>query len=720
MATLEEIQQKQANLKKNFVADTPANNSDVSLIGGTTSSALQGLTFGFSDEIGASVGALGSIFTDETFAEAFDRRVTNKRNDLEEFSKANPKLALGGEIAGSVAPFVASLLLTPFTGGASGTGAAASAARILSNPLLAGKVTKPGLNLLQRTVQGAKIGALQGGVAGAGYSEGGVGDRLIGGGIGSVAGTVAGGVLTPAIAGIGSGVRGTSRFVKSKISSATSKFSKTEQKSLRIIANEFENDQIPLENIASRIQENVDADKLIGISPVEILADYGGDAVNRKLRGIKTRVPGSAIEEKLIERTVGTVKQKADALKNLTSPKIQSERLLKDLELKTKSVIKTPNINLEGGIDDLSNTIDGYLSPLYVTAFEKNKKVTNIDLYKSLLKTDLMKNSYQDAITVYREKLISQGETPIRIPKLNDLFIKNFANEITSVTKYLPLEFLDLIKKSADQTTFQKIRDGSINRQSANSKKKIANNFRNLLKESTLGDEYETALDKAADKFSLNDAFEAGVMYHKPSTSAKIFNKQFNSLKTDIEKDAFKIGVFQQMYQDINKAGDSINLVKKIFESPDNRQKLTILFGDDIEARSQFVNRLVRESSIGRNTSLVLGGSNTAEKLFDAEEATQIASDLAVAGTAPLSSAGIRANASLTMKAKSYLENPLESTARRTGNILLEQNPTKQVEILNEVLRLQKQLKTNQEIEDVAINQSIRVGTQQIPKLYNE
>lgn len=443
MATLEEVQ----NLIANLPSDTPVSDSDISLIGGTGLSALQGLTFGFSDEIGASVGALGSIFTDETFSEAFDRRVADSRNDLEEFRKANPKLALGGEIAGSIAPVVASLLLTPFTGGASGTGAAAATARILSNPLLAGKVAKPGLNILQRTAQGIKIGALQGGVAGAGYSEGGVGDRLIGATGGGIAGAAIGGVLTPAIAGIGSGVRGTSRFVKSKVSPSASKFSKTEQKSLRIIANEFENDQIPLEDIASRIQENVDADKLIGISPVEILADYGGDAVNRKLRGIKTRIPGMAIEEKLIERTSGTVKQKADALKNLTSPKIQSERLLKDLELKTKSVIKTPNINLDGGIDDLSDTIDGYLSPLYVTAFEKNKKVTNIDLYKSLLETDLMKNSYQDAITVYREKLISQGERPQSIPKLDSLFQRNNNNEITGVTKYLPLEFLDLIKK---------------------------------------------------------------------------------------------------------------------------------------------------------------------------------------------------------------------------------------------------------------------------------
>ena len=79
MATLEEIQRLQANLP----SDKPVNNSDISLIGGTGSSALQGLTFGFSDEISASVGALGSIFTDETFAEAFDRRVADSRNDLE-------------------------------------------------------------------------------------------------------------------------------------------------------------------------------------------------------------------------------------------------------------------------------------------------------------------------------------------------------------------------------------------------------------------------------------------------------------------------------------------------------------------------------------------------------------------------------------------------------------------------------------------------------------
>jgi len=717
MATLEEIKKLQSGLS---LEPKPELKKNSSLIGGTAASALQGLTFGFSDEISASVGALGSIFTDESFSEAFDRRVKDARQDLLDFREANPKLALGGEIAGSVAPVAISLLLTPFTGGASASGAAVTATRILSNPLLAGKVAKPGLNLLQRTAQGAKIGALQGGVAGAGYSEGGVGDRLIGAGIGSVAGTVAGGVLTPAIAGIGSGVRGTSRFVKSKISPTTSKFSKSEQKSLRIIANEFENDQIPLEDIASKIQENVNADKLVGLTPVEILADYGGDAVNRKLRGIKTRVPGMNIEEQLIERTAGTTKQKADALKNLKSPSIQSERILKEFETSTKKVVKTPNINLEGGVDDLSNTIDGYLSPLYAVAFEKNNKVNNINLYKSLLQTPLMRSAYEDSISVYREKLISQGQRPQPIPKLNDLFEKNNKGQIIGMKKYLPLEFLDLIKKTADQKTFQNIRDGSINKQTALSRKKLANNFRNLLKESTLGDEYEKALDMGADKFALQDAFNSGVEFHKPSLSAINFNKVFESLNTDIEKDAFKIGVFQQIYKDINKTGDNINLVKKIFDSPDLKQKLTILFGNDIDARSQFVNRLVRESVISKNTATITGGSNTAEKVLDAADVAQTLSDVAVYGTAPTSSAGIRAGATIFQKARDVIANPTEKRAREVGNLLLEQNPNRQQEVMDEVLKLQKQLQKTKEMEDTITRTSVRYGSQLFPQSINE
>lgn len=689
------------------------------LIRGTAQAAGQGLTFGFSDEIAAGISSLGSLFTNETFEQSFDRRLKEKRQEIKDFKEANPVLSNVGEITGAVAPAVVSLLLTPFTGGASSAGVAASASRILSNPLLAGKITQPGLGLLARSKEMAKIGGLQGAVAGAGYAEGEVEERVTGAALGGVTGAVIGGVLPSAMAGVVQAPKTISNaFKKSQLE----KFNKEDVKSIKIISEQFARDEIPLETVIEKINKNVNADKLVGLAPVEILADYGGDAVNRKLRGIKTRVPGMNIEKQLIERTSGTTEQKAAALESLKRPNIQSSRILTELEDASKQTIKTPKISLEDGVDDLSDTIDNYLSPLYETAFLKNQKVFDLDLYKSL-NTPIIRDAYRDASNAYREKLIAENRKPFPIPSLKNLYVKE-KGKIVGVKKELPLEFLNLIKRSADQQTFQKVREGSINKERARNRKKIANSFRESLKNSVVGSEYKDALSMAADRFALQDAFEKGVMFGKKSTGAKTFNKEFNNLKTDIERDSFKIGVFQNIYNDINKLSDNIDLVKNIFASPDLRQKLTILFGDDINARKQFVNKLVRESNIAVKTGTIIGGSNTAEKVLDAEDAIQALSDIVVAGTAPTSSAGIRAEASLFTQARDIISNPTEKRARATGKLLLEQNPARQQEILDLILRLQKQSKSQALLRNQAASRLAqpitRLGVQQIPQAISE
>ncbi len=49
--------------------------TDVGMASGIARSGLQGLTFGFSDEIGAGVGAtFDSVFSDQSFNDAFDKR----------------------------------------------------------------------------------------------------------------------------------------------------------------------------------------------------------------------------------------------------------------------------------------------------------------------------------------------------------------------------------------------------------------------------------------------------------------------------------------------------------------------------------------------------------------------------------------------------------------------------------------------------------------------
>jgi hypothetical protein len=93
MATVEEIKRLQQNLKKeeSFDVNEVSREPNDSYLGGLTSSALQGLTFGLSDEVGAAIGSIGSLFTDETFSQSFDRRLKESKAALLELRLLVPE-----------------------------------------------------------------------------------------------------------------------------------------------------------------------------------------------------------------------------------------------------------------------------------------------------------------------------------------------------------------------------------------------------------------------------------------------------------------------------------------------------------------------------------------------------------------------------------------------------------------------------------------------------
>lgn len=699
------IAELQANLR-NKIAKKEVTVEEVGMASGIGRMTAQGLTLGFSDEIGAGVGAAwDSLFNDIDFNESFDARLAENRAELDSFRQANPKTALASEVVGSVAPVIGSILLTPFTGGGSTAAGVGTVARLAgstkkaldSTSLLAGGVTKPGANLLQKTVQGAKLGAKQGGVAGAGYTEGDILDKTMGAVKGAALGAGVGTIL-PGAATAGVKVGGK---LKDKVKK---EFNVEEVNKIKAVANKFAEDEISPAEVVKQIKDNVEADKLLGTTPVEILADYGGDAVVRKLRGVRTRVPGMNIDQKLIERTSGTTEQKAASI-GADLPNIQSTRIAGALEKSSKETIKTPKISLESGVDDIEQTIQKKLNPLYTKAFKDNPVVDNLEMYK-YLQQPIIRDAYANAIPLYRQKLIAEERTPVAIPPLNKLFEKE-KGKIVGVKKFLPLEFLDMIKRAADQRTYQKVREGTIDKQMSGPRKKIANNFRDLLKESAEGEEYVTALNQASNRFELKEAFDLGVKFHKPSATVGTFEKIFNSLKSNAEKDAFRVGIFQEISKKINKTGDNQDLVKQILMSPDLRQKINILFSGNPSAKDQFVNKLVRESNIGRNTQTITGGSNTTEKLMDSAEMMNALENIAIVGQQPTSSAGFRAMGSLGAQGYDYLTNPLGKAARRTGEVLMESDPAKQIEML----RLMEQLANQQNRRNQAIDALTRLGT---------
>ena len=671
---IKKLQQQLAN-KKDVVED-----EDVNVVAGVGRELAQGFTLGTSDEIAGALAGAGSIFTDETFNEAFDRRVTVARDRSKKFSKAYPKTALASNIVGGIAPVIASAVATGGTG-AGATGSALTA-KILSNPLLAGKVAKQSSSLLGKAGQGAKIGSIQGGVAGAGYTEGDLADKALGGAIGLGAGGLLGATAPAVLSGLGKGYSAVAKKFKPK--------SFDEDKALRTIANQFSKDEISADQAIKSIQTNISADRLAGTNPVEILADYGGEAVIRKLRGVRTRVPDLNIDKQLLARTTGLTEQKASSLIDDTVPDIQSTRIAESLEDTAKQTLKTKGINLQSGIDDIVEATEKKLSPLYKQAFTENNTVSNLELYKYLQKP-LIRDAYAKAKSAYIKKLEAEGRPRVAIPSLSTLFVRKKGKGIVGVKKELPLEFLDMIKREADQITYQQaVREGSISNATARVNKKLGNNFRDLLKQSVKGSEYNTALKKGADKFALTEAFEKGVKYTKPSSITE-FEKQFSLLKTNAEKDAFRVGTFQQILKDIEKKGDNIDLVRTIFNSPALRKKIQVMFTGNPQAMEQFVNKLAREGKINMNVQKVVGGSNTADKAFDANEIMNTMENIAIASNQPTSSAGYRALGNLAMQAKGVLGIKPSLKAKQIGEKLLEKNPNKQLEMLELIKELQRQ-----------------------------
>lgn len=107
------------------LAETELNIEDVGRLEGTTRSVVQGLSFGFGDEIEA-------LFMSKIKGTSYKQEVEKIRNEIDSFRKTNPLLAYGGEIVGGVgSALTGGLAVRALTTGAKAAGAASRAAPTL-------------------------------------------------------------------------------------------------------------------------------------------------------------------------------------------------------------------------------------------------------------------------------------------------------------------------------------------------------------------------------------------------------------------------------------------------------------------------------------------------------------------------------------------------------------------------------------------------------------
>lgn len=634
------------------------------------SSVISGISLGWADELeAAAVATKESLFGDANWSDAYDKRLAQERAGQEAFRQLKPGQDIAGEILGGAIPTAAALLLTPFTGGGSLAGLTAAQAARQGVRIGVGQMAKKG------AIQGVKVGA----VSGAGYQEG-AGGKLLGAGIGAGAGGALGAALPALTTTIGKGI---GMIRKTPVAG----FDKDEQRALKQISTAFAKDEISPEEVVKQIQANVDADKILGLSPVEVLADYGGEAVRRKLRAAQLVEPGLQTGQRLLQRTSGTPEQKVAAVLSGKEPDIQSARILSSIEQAAKS-IRTKGINLKSGIDDISEAMQSRVNPLYKNAFDNplNKQIDDLKIYDFINRSPEIKNTYKQARRFYQIQAEQNGRVPERIPSnFSDILEVDKDGNIINVLYPLPLEMLDQMKRVADNKIFSNVKLKGLQKQQANLQKGVVSDFRNLVKNSANGNEYKNALANASDKLSLNEAFEDGMKMAKSAAKGEQFKKALNKLESPAEKDAFRIGVFQEIQSDIVQAKDNVDLIKRLLESPALRSKLEGLFEGEPKALENFTNKLVREAKIQLTARKVVGGSDTAEKLEDVSNLEKMLTDIAVSGAQSEQTRRGFIEPAIRLGTRAFTPK-----AEQVGELLLTRDPRRQQQVLEAMQKLQK------------------------------
>lgn len=315
----------------------------LSIAGDTARSVVQGLTFGFGEELEAAAKTGFGLIGD------YDKEVTKLRKDIEDFQKTNPALAIGGELVGGLAT-----ALIP------GVGVAGTAART------AGGTGRAAL-------RGAGTGAGYGAAYGAGTAEGDIGERLTGAATGGAVGGVVGAgvpvVGRLAGAGVGRvadafGIRGTKR---------------AEQFADQKILQALEREGLTPNEAIARLQRARD----LGQEDV-LIADLGESmrALGYSAQAIPQRAK-TEVAEKLEERALE-----------------QAERITDDLTSRAK--IEGPfSVKY---IDDLAKAQEELSRPLYKEAYQKNLSAKAFKEFFTGPKATIMQEASKNAKKIQAAK----------------------------------------------------------------------------------------------------------------------------------------------------------------------------------------------------------------------------------------------------------------------------------------------------------------------------
>ena len=527
---------------------------------GATDAILHGATLGFGDEAKAAAGTgirtVGTLLSGRHPTQGIGAAYDQ---ELQAQRDARAIYGQNNPILSTAAEIGGGLL----TGGA-GAGSVATAAP----SRLATIATAAGL----------------GGLAGFGEGEGGFANRAIGAGIG---------------AGTGAGIAAVAPFVVQGASMLLGKVGKmfgigdSEKVASQLLLKAFKDDGIPPEQIAARMAEWQKA----GAKP-ETLFDLGGENVRRLARTAAGRTgPGT-------ERAVTFLEGRQSD---------QARRVAGDVEAKLGQSATDFHPTLQA----LDTTRRVAAAPKYEAAF--TRIVPTADEAARVQHFITSKNG-QDALQ-RGLRIIEEEQVKTGIPFNAKAFgvVRNDAGQWEVAADAVPnLRLMDAVKRGYDN---------------------LLETFRNPVTQRLNLDEYGRAVEgnRAAYVKELRDMFPryggaldawAGpsTMMDAASRGRNIFNMKDAEIATMAvearakpgEADAFRLGVAQAVRDQIAKAPDGADAIKRIFGSPQKRELLEAAFPSP-QAFREFEALMKREASMYKNAQFVSPRTGSQTQLRDAD-----------------------------------------------------------------------------------------------------
>lgn len=587
------------------------------IYGASKASGLPDYLGGFRAPIGAARLAY-EHFTGEPgeASSEYDAAVKSIRERQALLQKEHPTASMAGELGGSAA----GMMMLPVGAVARGAGMGAKA------------------------LQGAKLGAGYGALAGAGEGED-LASRGLGAATGAVTGGAGGALAAPVAAGLEKGIGAAyNATVKPLVATGRGWLDPTAEAARRA------------SGAISRDYEQVAGGNAIGMTPTEfaaakaagnpvINADMGGETTRALLRSAANTSPEgrATVEGVLSDRFKGQTERTATDIRNLVSGGANAT--------KTRA--------------ELLAEYDAKRIPAYKEAFAKPAAQNLWDEgFEQISQAPSVQEAIRGAMVNAKDQAAKIGLTPSKSPFIVDANGRFTLGTNPDDSKLTPnLQFWDSVKKNLDNIG---------TRESQFWSKTLRDRIDDLVPE------YANARGVAAKYFGGNNAIEAGENSMKFTGNPSVLSQQMAKM-SPAERELFREGRASAWADRVLNMADNVDVTKRIYNSPNDRARAAAVFG---ESNLGKVETRLQVETVMDAARKALGNSTTVRQMIEAGlagggigaylDGWRGAVEGAGAGAAAAKTGALNLARSGAQKVIGYVD---QNTARKVAELLTSDNP---------------------------------------------